>query len=58
MIELEGFVIDETIEAWHINFEGDKEWVPKSLIGIIDKNNSTVEIKKWKAKELFPDYIK
>lgn len=56
---MNGILIKETEKAYYIDYDGDKQWIPRSLVTYIRKDPEKdgerkifFELEGWKAKQL------
>ena len=43
-------LLDQTDDAWHLRFEGDDVWLPKSQVEL-DEDFDVVTMPKWLARD-------
>lgn len=53
-IIIEAKLIKETVNAWYLDCEGDKEWFPKTQV-IFNAKKNELEAPKWLLKLKFPN---
>jgi hypothetical protein len=59
MTDLKGTLLKETTNAYYIDYDGDKQWIPRSLVPYIRKEPEKDGVREidfiletWKAKQL------
>lgn len=54
MISIKAKFVHESKTALYLNCEGDKIWVPKSLVNF-DAEKESLELPEWLHKQKFPN---